>query len=76
VDRTSLPSMDSLTDENRSVFMKIDKTDLLWFYRFTEIRSIEFEIKILNKTSIYLKIFGQNRIQKIKVFHPTKIMKG
>jgi hypothetical protein len=31
-----------------------------------------FEIKISKKTRVHFKIFGQNRIQKFKVTHPTK----
>jgi hypothetical protein len=74
--------MDSLTNKNRLVFTKTDKTGLVRFCQFIKNRPIEFvifeilrnfELKIL-KTSIYLKIFGQNRIQKFKVFCPTKIM--
>jgi hypothetical protein len=31
-----------------------------------------FKIKNSKKTRVYFKIFGQNRIQKIEVTHPTK----
>jgi hypothetical protein len=37
-------SMDSLTDENMSIFMKIDKSGVVQFYRFTKNRSVKFEI--------------------------------
>jgi hypothetical protein len=76
--------MNSFINENRSVFIKTDKTDLIQFYRFTENQMIEFEIfenlrnfKIKNskKTSLHFKTFGQNRIQKFVVFHPRKIKK-
>jgi hypothetical protein len=73
--------MDSLTGENRLVFMKIDKAGLVWFCWFTKNRPVEFEIfknlrnfeiKNPKKTSDYLKDFGQNRIQKFIVFRPEK----
>jgi hypothetical protein len=39
-----LVTMDSLTDENRLVFMKTDKIGPDWFYRFTENRSVQFKV--------------------------------
>jgi hypothetical protein len=36
----------------------------------------KFEIKISKKTRRNFKIFGQNRIQKFEVAHPTKIREG
>jgi hypothetical protein len=35
-----------------------------------------FEIKNYKKTRVYFKIFGQNRIQKHEVTHPTKFGEG
>jgi hypothetical protein len=36
----------------------------------------KFEIKISKKTRLNFNIFGQNRIQKFEVAHPTKIREG
>jgi hypothetical protein len=46
------------------------------FCRFTENRPVEFkffEIKILKKTCLHFKNFGQNRIKKYVVSRPGKI---
>jgi hypothetical protein len=57
--------------KNQSIFVKIDKTGLVWFCRLTENQRVEFEIfkklknfeiKIPKKTSIHFKNFDQNRI--------------
>jgi hypothetical protein len=68
--------MDSLTDENQSVFVKTNKIDPV-FYRFTENRSVEFEIfKILinfeiknpKKLAFILRFFNKTEFKNSKYF--------
>jgi hypothetical protein len=50
-----------------SVYQKL--IDWIWFFWKFE----KFSNKNHKKTSVYLKIFFQNWIQKFEVLHPTKI---
>jgi hypothetical protein len=53
-------------------FKKTDKISSVWFCRFIENQSVEFEIKNPKNISLYLKNIDENRIQKYIAFHPEK----